>query len=96
MPKYVVLINYTEQGARTAMESVERAMKTENVFDKHGVKRLHQFWTMGSHDLVTVMEAPDDETLMHAMLIVGALGNVRTTSLKAFDAADMARVIAEA
>jgi uncharacterized protein with GYD domain len=93
MAKYVVLINFTDQGIRTITESVRRARNTSGTFERFGVKRLQQYWTMGSHDLVTVMEAPDDETMMRAMLAVGQLGNVRTNTLKAYDATEMEKVI---
>lgn len=93
MAKYVVLINFTDQGIRTISESVRRARNTSGTFERYGVKRLQQYWTMGNHDLVTVMEAPDDQTLMRAMLAVGQMGNVRTTSLKAFEIDEMEKVI---
>lgn len=93
MPKYVVLINFTDQGIRVVKESVQRAKNTQATFEKYGVTRLAQYWTMGVHDLITVMEAKDDETLMRAMLLVGAQGNVRTQTLKAYDADAMEKVI---
>ena len=42
------------------------------------------YWTQGEYDLVCVMEAPDDESIAAAMLGVAALGNSRTTTMRAF------------
>jgi uncharacterized protein with GYD domain len=43
-----------------------------------------------------VVEFPDDEAGVAAMLQVGALGNVRTTTIRAFDAEEMTGIIARA
>jgi uncharacterized protein with GYD domain len=39
---------------------------------------------MGAHDLVAISEFPDDATAAPFVLRIGALGNVRTTTVKAF------------
>jgi len=92
MAKYVVLVNFTDQGIRTVKESVERAKKSVSTFEKFGARKTAQYWTLGSHDLVIVLEAPDDETAMKALLAVGKLGNVRTQTLRAFTADEMEAV----
>jgi uncharacterized protein with GYD domain len=43
------------------------------------------YWTLGSYDLVTIVEAPDDETVTAFALAAGSQGNIRTTTLRAFD-----------
>ena len=43
------------------------------------------YYTFGEHDVIIIMEAPNDETVMSLMLKVGSIGNVRTKTLKAFD-----------
>jgi hypothetical protein len=50
-------------------------------------------WTQGRYDIVTIVEAPDEASAMSLNLSLGALGNVRTESLRAFSAADMATVV---
>ena len=42
-------------------------------------------WTLGAHDIVATIDAPDDETLAAALLTVAAQGNIRTTTLRAFN-----------
>ena len=49
--------------------------------------------TMGVYDFVAVSEFPDDETAAKFALAVGSLGNVRTTTLKAFPEDDYRRII---
>jgi uncharacterized protein with GYD domain len=50
------------------------------------------YWTLGRHDLVTIVEAPDVETATAFGLSVGKLGNVRTDALRAFDESEMATI----
>jgi uncharacterized protein with GYD domain len=51
------------------------------------------WWTLGSHDIVATVEAPDDETLAAALLAVAGQGNIRTTTLRAFSREEMRAII---
>ena len=51
---------------------------------------------MGAYDFITLLEAPDDETVASLVLRVAAAGNVRTTTMRAFDADQMIDIIARA
>ena len=93
MPKYVVLINWTEQGVRNFNESVDRYEAVKNMGT---VSFTDIYWTVGQFDLVGITEAPDDETMAAAMLKVAAAGNLRTTTMRAFDSTEMRAVIARA
>lgn len=92
MAKYIVLTNFTDQGIRTVTESVKRARMSQSTFEKFGCKKTAQYWTLGQHDIVTLLDAPDDETAMKAVLAVCKLGNVRTTTMRAFTADEMEAV----
>jgi uncharacterized protein with GYD domain len=61
-----------------------------------GVRFKDIYWTLGSHDLVSIVEAPDGETLAAALLKLGSQGNLRTTTLRALSADEMRGVIAKA
>ncbi|TIT91812.1 MAG: GYD domain-containing protein, partial [Mesorhizobium sp.] len=58
-----------------------------------GVKVNSLLWTLGQHDVVATVEANDDIAATALSLSVASLGNVRTQTLKAFDAADMAKIL---
>ncbi len=51
------------------------------------------YWTFGKYDGVGILEAPNDEAAMEFGIRVGSLGNVRTTTLKAFTEEEIARVV---
>jgi uncharacterized protein with GYD domain len=84
MPSYVVLFNWTEQGIKGYKDSPSRVDAAEQAFADLGIQIKDIYWTLGAYDLVSVFEAPDDESVTAAMLRLSALGNVRTTTLRAF------------
>jgi uncharacterized protein with GYD domain len=96
MATYVVLFNWTEQGIKSYADSPKRVDAANQVWGDLGVKVNEIYWTIGPHDLVGIIEAPDDETLAAAMLRLGALGNVRTTTLRAFGRKEAEAVIGKA
>jgi uncharacterized protein with GYD domain len=93
MPAYVALIDWTDQGVRSFKDSVDRYEAAESAFESLGVRFTDVWWTLGSHDIVATIEAPDDETLAAALLSVAAQGNIRTTTLRAFTREEMRTVI---
>jgi len=92
MVTYVVLAKFTDQGIRNAKDSPKRAdaFKQTKTF---GVTVKESFWTQGRYDVVTIVEAPDEASAMSLSLSLGALGNVRTESLRAFSSADMTTIV---
>jgi uncharacterized protein with GYD domain len=93
MATYVSLINWTEQGIKNYKETVRRAEDFTNLVEKHGGRVRELLWTIGDHDIVCVLDVPDDETLAALLLQVGALGNIRSKTLKAFDASQVTSII---
>ncbi len=51
------------------------------------------YYTFGEHDVVIIIEAPNDEAVMSLMFKVGSYGNVRTKTLKAFTAEEGMKII---
>ena len=93
MATYVVLANFTDQGVRNAKDSPKRGEAFKEMAKKHGATVKEMFWTQGSYDMVTIVEAPDDASFTALALSLGALGNVRTQSLRAFSAAEMKAIV---
>jgi uncharacterized protein with GYD domain len=93
MPTYVSLVNWTEQGIKNFRDTVRRAEDVRGLIEKNGGQVRQLLWTLGEYDLVSVAEFPDDETATAVLLQIGAGGNVRTTTMKAFDAEQMRAII---
>ena len=93
MPLYVSLTNFTDQGIKNVRDSVRRAEDARCRIERHGGQLRLLLWTLGDYDQVAVVEFPDDETATAVLLQLGALGNIRTTTMKAFDAEQMRAII---
>lgn len=93
MARYIILLNFTDQGIRNVKETVERAKAFKAVADTLGAHIKDFYWTQGPHDVVAVMEVPDEETCMSLLLTLGSLGNVRSQTLRAFSAEEMGRIL---
>ncbi len=93
MVTYVVLGNFTDQGARNVKDSPKRADAFKEMAKTFGVTVKEIVWTQGRYDVVTVLEAPDETAAMSLSLSLSALGNVRTETLRAFSAADMTEIV---
>lgn len=96
MATYIALVNWTDQGIRAYRETTTRADAFAAALEGLGAKLVSLYWTVGQYDMVTTVEAPDDETVTAALLQASALGNIRTTTLRAFDEDQMARIVARA
>ncbi|MCX4786436.1 MULTISPECIES: GYD domain-containing protein [unclassified Streptomyces] len=96
MPTYVTLLSWTDQGVRNYKDTAKRAEDFGAAVQKLGAKLLSIYWTVGPYDLVAIVEAPDDETATAALLQLGGVGNVHSTTLRAFGPEEMERIIARA
>ncbi len=93
MSAYILLMNYTQQGIENVKESPARLDKARDLLQTLGGEVKDFYLTMGSHDIVVVIDAPDDETVAKFVLTAGSHGNVRTTTLKAFSEDEFRSII---
>src|SRR5918997_2167073 len=89
MPTYVSLLNWTDQGIRNVRDTVQRYERSQQLQDKHGVRLQQIYWTVGPYDLVAIAEAPDEESITAFFLELASAGNLRTTTLRAYDRDEM-------
>ena len=95
MPRYVILVNWTDQGIRTAKDAPKRVEDFKNAVERSGGKMVDGYYTMGQYDFVVTVELPDDESAMSLMLATGIRGNVRTTTLKAFSLSEGEKIVSK-
>ncbi len=93
MATYVMLWNWTEQGARTAKDSVKRLDAGVKELKKLGVTVKDTYWTMGAYDGVSILEAPDEATMSRAALALGMLGNIRTVTARAYTKSEFSKIL---
>jgi len=95
MAMYVCLLQFTEQGIRNVKDTIKRAAAATAEAEKMGVKVTESFWTMGAYDVVLLLEAPNDETVSAFSLKIGALGNVKSQTMRAFSRKEMEGILAK-
>ncbi len=79
-----MLANWTDQGARAISDGPRRLDAAKKALEEMGGAFKAFFMTMGHYDVVLVYEAPDDAVAARFTLVLGKLGNIRTSTLKAF------------
>jgi uncharacterized protein with GYD domain len=85
MPRYVLLDDWTDQGVRAVAETVDRL--------EHGSEIEHLWGTQRGHDMVSVTNAPDEQAMVAYTLAIARLGNLRTTTLRAWTADEMRPIV---
>ena len=93
MPTYVLLMNLTEQGIKDIKNAPQRIEDGIKGAEALGGKVIGFYTTMGEYDYVGIGEFPSDEVAMSHLVALGALGNVRTTTLKAFTPEEFAETV---
>ena len=94
MATYIVLMNWTDQGIRNVKDAAKRLDASREVAKKLGCELGLYVMTIGPYDGMCVVEAPSDEAMAKFALTVGAAGNIRTTTLKAFSEEAYRKLIA--
>jgi uncharacterized protein with GYD domain len=95
MATYVALISWTDQGIKSYADTIDRAEAAGQLAGKFGAKLNQTYWTLGPYDVVGILDAPDDESATAFALALSSQGNVRTTTMRAFDAGQMREIVAK-
>lgn len=83
MAYYVILSNLTDEGRRTIKQRPERILEVNKEIESMGVKVLKQYALLGMYDIVNIVEAPNNETVMKMSVEIGSRGSVQMTTLPA-------------
>ena len=86
MATYLVLLRFTEQGAKNLKKSTARAGDFREAAAKTGVAVEAQYWTVGSADGVLILKADQEAAVLRCIASLAAEGNVRTQTMRALDA----------
>ncbi len=93
MATFIMLGHFSDQGIRSVKDTTKRVETVKAAAKKLGITVKDVYWTLGQYDTVLIAEAPDEATMTAFGLTVGAHGNVRTQTLRAFSAEEMGRII---
>ena len=93
MATYVTLINFTEHGARDVKETANRSSQYKHLAAQMGCMITDMWWLQGQYDAVAIVDAPDDAAASALAMSVGRLGYLRTQTMRAFSAAELATIM---
>ena len=92
MGTYIALINFTDQGIRNIKDSPKRFDAATKLAKSMGMKLKQGFYTMGQYDIVIIAEG-SEEAAAAWLFKIGSLGNVKTSTLRAFTVDEARKII---
>ena len=95
MPRYLALVSFTDQGMRAIEKSPDRAGAFAASAESVGAKIEHLYWASGEFDGAVVINSPDEQTVSSLLLALNRMGNVRTRTLRLYDADEFRGVVAK-
>jgi uncharacterized protein with GYD domain len=95
MPTYISLLTFTQQGIASIKKGPDRLDAAKQAYKRAGGELKAFYLTIGRYDAVAIADLPDDTALARMMLSLGALGNVRTESLRAFNETEYRKLVSE-
>jgi uncharacterized protein with GYD domain len=93
MPTYIMLSQWTDHGIRHVTDSPNRLDAARQLCRQHGAEISDFYMTLGPYDMVVVIDAPNDDTFARLAISIAKGGNIRTTTLKAFDEEQYRKII---
>ena len=83
MPRHILLSTLTPEGRQTMHKNPDRLEEVNKEVDAFGCKIVAQYAVLGECDFVSIIEAPDNETVAHLSVDLGSRGTVSIITLPA-------------
>ena len=90
MPTFVMLTNLTSDGVQTLKNNPNRVQEVNKEVEQLGAKVVDQWATLGQYDFITIIEAPDEATMVKVSVEMGSRGTMSSQTLPALPVADLA------
>ena len=95
MPTFIQSLNWSEQGIRAIQDAPKRPQTDRELAKKVGVEMKQVYLTSGDNDLLVIVDAPNGDNVAKFALALGALGNVRTRTARAWPESEFQQLISE-
>ncbi len=89
MATYVMLSSLTPEGSKTLHARPDRLEEVNREIEGFGCKIVGQYAVLGPYDFVTIIEAPDNETVAHLSVDLASRGTVKIQTLPASPISDL-------
>ena len=91
MPTYIMLTSFTADGVKTLKNNPGRVQEVNTEMEQLGVKVLSQWATLGQYDFISIVEAPDEQTMAKVSVELGSRGTTSNQTLTAIPAEDFTK-----
>jgi uncharacterized protein with GYD domain len=91
MPVFIMLTRLTANGVRTLKDNPGRVHEVNREVEQLGVKVLNQWATLGEYDFVSVVEAPDEQTMAKVSVELGSRGTTSNETMAAIPAEEFTK-----
>jgi uncharacterized protein with GYD domain len=95
MPTFMLSLSWTDQGIRSIKDAPKRAQAAQELAKKMKVEIKEVYLTSGDADLLVIIETPDGDNVARFALALGAQGNVRTRTFRAWPQSEFQKLISE-
>ena len=95
MPTFILTLNWTDQGVRGVKDAPKRSQAAKELAKKLGVEVKQVYLTSGEHDLLIIVESASGDNVAKFALATGSLGNVRTSTARAWSETEYHKLISE-
>jgi uncharacterized protein with GYD domain len=95
MPTFILSLSWTEQGIRAIKDAPKRAQAAQELAKKVGVQIKEVYLTSGDDDLLVIVDTPSGDNVAKFALALGAQGNVRTRTARAWPQSEFQKLISE-
>ena len=95
MPTFILTLNWTEQGIRAVKDAPKRSRAAKELAKKLGVEVKQVYLTSGERDLLLIVESASGDNVAKFALATSALGNVRTSTRRAWSEPEWHKLISE-
>ncbi len=92
MPTYISMLHYTQQGISAIKNAPARIDAAKEAYRKAGGELKSIYLTLGQYDLVVIADMPNDEAVARMALALGAQGNIRSETMRAFSEAEFRKI----
>jgi uncharacterized protein with GYD domain len=95
MPLFIVTINWTDQGIKAIKDAPKRAQASRDLAKKMGAEIKEVYLTSGESDLLAIVDAPSGDAVAKLALTLGAQGNIRTKTVRAWTEGEFGKFVSE-
>lgn len=83
MPRYIIMSNLTDEGAKTLKKNAGRIKEVNAELKNMGVEVIDQYAVLGNFDFISIVDAQDDNEVMKAVIAIASRGSIKTETYKA-------------